>query len=795
MVLSDQQLKYNDCGISAIKSIFNFYNIDIDRDYIAEKIVLDDKGAWLQDIKLFFESHAFNTSFNLLDVNTIRPAIDKVKPLLPCILPVKSNRGLHYVVLCNIEQNKFIVLDPANPGVLKWTVNELVQHAAVNPVMYNWADSRQVLLQMIHAELAVYGVSYSDLPEQQETVIANKLTYFSYLKNNFGFAGESNEKAFLVDLLYNHKIDVLPVAFRTMHLEESKLKINTPVILSVKKKEETVNMPVAVTQKKERLYGKLFKELKEYKKIWYIFLFTALFGATTAQLTIFSNQFLIDNILPSYSTNTILVFAAGFGIFKLFELIINTYKTFISIQLATIFDHHFLTSFVKKLNHFPIRYIQSFSRGDLSERMKDSLTLKTFFLTFFTRVLVDSIVSVFSLIFLLMIDWQVTLIIIAIMFIFVIWFRIITPRIQENENRRFLQKSGLFSSVLENIDGMQVIKLFGLEYYFQQRARPAIDGMVNIQKKVRYINLVNTTVINFIIVAATILIIILLSLKSTSTHSVTTGQIISFLALSGRIFSALINILEENLALQENAIVLKRYFDFKAPVKKDDGDYARLTSVSINEVRFEHIYFEYIPDKPVLKDFSLGIRAGQKIKLEGGNGAGKSTFCKVLAMMYEPSAGNIFINNERIVLYNRSLLRKKILLISNDDALFNDTLGFNIFFDKEIDVAKALELARLVGFHEFIAEKDEGLDFIITEQGKNLSTGQRKKILLMRALVSDAELIIVDEVFAGIDVASKTKIEQYINGVTDKAFIIISHEPVNEIIFHRILTLEDGHVL
>lgn len=54
MVLSDQQLKYNDCGISAIKSIFNFYNIDIDRDYIAEKIVLDDKGAWLQDINLFF---------------------------------------------------------------------------------------------------------------------------------------------------------------------------------------------------------------------------------------------------------------------------------------------------------------------------------------------------------------------------------------------------------------------------------------------------------------------------------------------------------------------------------------------------------------------------------------------------------------------------------------------------------------------------------------------------------------------------------------------------------------------
>lgn len=797
MVLSDQQLKHNDCGISVVKSIFNFYNINIDRDYIADEIPLDDKGAWLLDIKKFFDAHGFIAEFSFLDLNALRSGFDKSSSLLPCILPVKNKYGLHYVVAYGIENEKLQILDPANPGKYKWTYSELVQRSSMTPVMYDWVNNSHVFLQMIKAELSAYNLSYEDLPVQQETVIANKLTYFSYLKENFGFASAEKEKEFLIDLLYNLRIDVLPNEFRNIHLEENKLKINTPVVLSVKQKDTSVKalIPLENNKNKEGVYTKLFKELGQYKKLWYIFIFTALFGALVSQLTIFSNQILIDNVLPSFSTNIIIVFAIGFGVFKIFELLVSVYKSFISIQLATIFDTHFLTSFLQKLNHFPIRYIQSFTRGDLNERMKDSLTLKTFFLTFFTRVLIDSIISVFSLIFLFMIDWQVTLIIIAIMGLFITWFKIITPKIQENENRRFMQKSALFSTVLENIDGLQVIKLFRMEYFFQQRAQPAINGMINVQKKVRYINLLNTAFINFVIIIATILIIIFLSMKAVTEQSVTTGQIISFIALSGRIFNSLINILEENLDLQENAIVLKRYFDFKAPEQVATNNYNQLQPQKINSIKFENICFEYTPQKPVLKNFSLLITSAQKIKLEGSNGAGKSTFCKILAMMYAPTSGNIFINDERAVLYNQSMLRKKILLISNDDVLFNDSLAFNLCFDKELDIDKTLQLARHIGFHEFITQKDEGFDFVITEQGRNLSTGQRKKILLLRALLSDAELIIIDEVLAGIDVESKAKIEQYINNVKDRSFIIISHEPVNDIVFDRVLKMDNGSVL
>ena len=96
--------------------------------------------------------------------------------------------------------------------------------------------------------------------------------------------------------------------------------------------------------------------------------------------------------------------------------------------------------------------------------------------------------------------------------------------------------------------------------------------------------------------------------------------------------------------------------------------------------------------------------------------------------------------------------------------------------------------------YEFISEKAEGLDFIVNEQGKNLSTGQRKKVLMMRALLSGADLLILDETLSGIDQESKERIENYLNGLTDRSFIIISHEPLSHLKFSKTLKMNNGSI-
>ena len=99
-----------------------------------------------------------------------------------------------------------------------------------------------------------------------------------------------------------------------------------------------------------------------------------------------------------------------------------------------------------------------------------------------------------------------------------------------------------------------------------------------------------------------------------------------------------------------------------------------------------------------------------------------------------------------------------------------------------------------IDFYEFIASKDEGLEYIINENGKNLSTGQRKKILLLRAFFSNAEMIILDEVLSGMDNESRIKVEQWIDEITNISFIIISHEPITNINFDQKYKISNGEL-
>lgn len=795
----EQQLKHNDCGITAVKILYNLYRIPVSRSFIEENICLTESGSSLQDIKDFFDGQQFHTEFNLLDLNTLKSNPEKLQSYLPCVIPIRSRQGQHYVVIKAVRKKSVQVLDPGTGCDYNWRWTELMNKAFKGTANYDLVSSSKLLKQIIRDELAVYGIEAGRVEGQDEAEIVNKLTYFSYFKDNFGLANSEVEKRFLEDLLFQQQISLLPKQFRTLKAARDKLRISAPVVLTVKRGKALTgaNPGHEVPLKKASGFRRLVGEMKAYHKLWGLYIGAAVVAALAAQVTVFTNQLLIDRILPGYNLHLLVLFAVGFSLFRLFDLSLSIYKNYVSVRLATVFDHYFLTSFVEKLNAFSIRYVHTFSKGDLVERVKDSLKLKTFFLNFFTRILIDGFVALYSLAVLFLLNWKVALIVVAILALFIVWFKIITPYIRENEQRRFVEKSGLFSSLFENIDGLQVIKSFRLEARFMQRLAPKINSILNIQKRVRYVSLANSAVINLIMIAATVAIIVLLSRSAILYRSISIGQIITFLALSRQVFSAISGLLEENLDLQENEIILDRYFSFRQPDVRTpavQSIHVPIKDFILERLEFRNVAFHYVPQRPVFTRLNMVIHRGDKIRLEGNNGSGKSTFCKVLSLLYAPDDGDIFINREKLQFYRSSELRKKILLVSNEDLLFNDTLGYNITFDYNSDAGKILSLAKEIGFHDFIAEKGEGLDYIVTEGGKNLSTGQRKKILLLRAFLSEAELIILDETLSGIDVDSKEKIEDYINGITDRSFIIISHEPVDGIAFTKSLKLQNGRL-
>ena len=790
---TDPQLKSNDCGISAIKTIFNIFGKDIDRKYIENQIPLEEKGSRLSDLKTFLDTHGFNSQYKLLDINYIQGNKQSLKELFPFILPVENKDGLHYVVVNELKADKLKIYDPSKGSQYFLSLQELKKKSHYTKSSWDFAQTEEKIVAICSQDLEQYHIKIDEILEQTDSsTLFNKLTYFTYLKQNFGFKNQTAEKDFLLDLLKNQDISSIPKSFKTLKYNNDKIKIKAPLILTINQKKESSKQDIPKSEN-TNLYWQLFKQLGSFKQLWYIYIFAALLSASTAQLAVFTNQLLIDDILPSYNLGTLLLFAIGLGIYKLFDLGTSIYKTFVGIHLGNVLDKYFLNNFDQRVNSFSLPYIHSYKKGDLIERISDAMKLKTFFLRFFTSVLIDTFVSIYSLAILFYINWKITFVVVGVMILFYAWFRFITPLLKQNERLRYIRKADFLSKMIEKIEGIQVIKSFRTEYNHSNKIFNSINEYLKIQLRNGYIDLINKAVVAFIIIISSIVILYYLTNDAITNQVITLGQIVTFIALSGKIFSSLKSILDENLTLQENEVILKRFMDFDEEIKHNPEN--GIKDFSIEKLQIENLSFGYLPNDDILKNINFEISKSDIVKIEGQNGSGKSTLSKILTALYEPNHGTIIINSNDRKFYNIESIKDKILLVTNEDILFNDTIQENICLGKEISTSKILQLAKQIDFYDFITSKDETLDFIINENGKNLSTGQRKKILLMRALLSKAELIILDEVLSGMDIESRNKVESLINTTKEKTFIIISHEPITNIQFAKKYKITNGELL
>jgi subfamily B ATP-binding cassette protein HlyB/CyaB len=793
MSKTDSQLKSNDCGISAIKTVFTIFEKNISRKYIESHVAIEQKGSRISDIKDFFDQHGFQSTYQLLDFDVSSKNEAAIDNYFPFIIPFKRKNNLHYLVADGRKGNQIRVHDPSKGEAYYLPYQELKNNAQYTKTDWSYVQTDDQVQAVCAQIINEYALDLQTaITENGSTQLFNKLSYFSYLRDTFGFKNDEAEKSFLIDLLKNQDIAQIPTGFKTLQLEKGKIKNTAPVVLCVQLNPTQSNAINYPEEEKSSLYWDLFKKLGSYKKLWYIYIFAALFSAITAQIAVFTNQILIDNVLPTYNLSTLVLFSIGLGIYKLFDLFTTLYKNFVSIHLGNALDRFFLFSFDEKINSSSLSYIHTYKKGDLMERVSDSMKLKSFFMKFFTGILVDVIVAVYSLFILFLIDKSLTFIVLIVMVLFILWFKFITPYLKQNERMRYIRKADFVSKMMEKVEGIQVIKSFKIERFYSNKIYASINDYLKIQLRNGYVDLINKFVVALIVICSSMLIIIFLTMSAIETQSISLGQIVTFIALSSKIFSSLKGILDDNMTLQENEVILKRYLDFdeKAGQVAQGG----MTDFSLETIEFKKINYGYMPHELILKGIDLTISKGDKIKIEGQNGSGKSTFSKILTTLYHPTAGHVLINGRDKKFYNEETVKDKILLVTNEDILFNDSLYNNIALGKEISIERILDLAEQINLYAFIAGKDEGLEFIINENGKNLSTGQRKKILLLRALFADAELIILDEVLSGMDNESRDKVEALINTDQSKTYIIISHEPIHHIQFNSTYKISNGEL-
>jgi len=191
--------------------------------------------------------------------------------------------------------------------------------------------------------------------------------------------------------------------------------LKSPIALSIQNGKV---IPAIETSGDQNIYWRLFNSIKGIRSLWYMFVTSTVMAGMITYLAVFINQILIDHILPSYQLDILFLFAIGVGIFYIFDLVFSTFKKYISIHLGNALDRYFLTVFDRKLNQYSIQFLHSFRRGDLTERLKDSTKIKSFFISFFTKIFVNVLIAIFSISILLAINWQLSIFVFVVLIIF-----------------------------------------------------------------------------------------------------------------------------------------------------------------------------------------------------------------------------------------------------------------------------------------------------------------------------------------------------------------------------------------
>ena len=268
----------------------------------------------------------------------------------------------------------------------------------------------------------------------------------------------------------------------------------------------------------------------------------------------------------------------------------------------------------------------------------------------------------------------------------------------------------------------------------------------------------------------------------------TPGDIQSFIQYVRNFTQPVQQLANVSNTMQSMAAATERVFEFLAAPEEEEAANAQVPAVRDGHVQFEHVKFGYDPAKPIIHDFSLTTEPGQTVAIVGPTGAGKTTLIKLLQRFYDVDAGKLLVDGVDVRDWDRTELRSEFAMVLQDTWLFNGTIRDNIRYGRpEATDAEVEAAAKAARCDHFIRTLAGGYDFVINEEGTNLSQGQRQLITIARAVLADRPALILDEATSNVD----TRTEELIQHAMDE----LMRGRTSFVIAHRLSTIRNADVI
>jgi len=358
--------------------------------------------------------------------------------------------------------------------------------------------------------------------------------------------------------------------------------------------------------------------------------------------------------------------------------------------------------------------------------------------------------------------------------------------------------ANLSAFLSEMIKGSRMIKIYQQEKFEFNRSEKILDQLMGKQNKIGLV-LIRATPIMEIVTGFIIAGFIYYTGKMIASGEIQINNFFSFLTAMMLAYQPIRSLATMNISFYHGAAAGKRIFgviDTETNIK----EVRDLPDLKINKatIEFKDVSFSYPKtDSAAIKNINFLIEHGNTVALVGHSGAGKSTIINLIPRFYDPSKGQIIIDNKNISKVTLSSLRKTISLVSQDIILFDDTVRANIAYANlgasEDEIKKACDFAAAT---DFIEKLPNSYDTLIGENGIKLSGGQKQRISIARAILKDSPIILLDEATSSLDADSEEKVQNAIMNLTkNKTTLVIAHRLSTIIRANKIIVIHEGSVI
>lgn len=450
---------------------------------------------------------------------------------------------------------------------------------------------------------------------------------------------------------------------------------------------------------------------------------------------------------------------------------------------------------------FNVNSFLNFGKGNIISRLISDIQLvsSTFSVVVFSLVFQITQIIIIAII-LIKINFNLAIALYLFIPIYVVLIRVFNPMIIEFTKKERLKFDKISTALHEAFNGVKEIKSLGISNNIASLFNDHLRNHFNISRKRMIITYLASNILSLISGLPYIIILFFGSLLVFE-KDLTIGELLAYLQYTAMIFNPIKQLVELNFNFQKTIPSIERLSELKDEKYFDkynssESNLNYVVNIQNPKIEFRNVTFSYDLKLPLLQDISFEIEKNQPVALVGRSGVGKSTILQLLLRWIEPINGEILLDNKNINRFSEKTLKKEISVVLQESFWFNTSIKKNFEIIKsDITDNEIFELLEKVNALEFVSSKEKSLDFLIGENGSNLSLGEKQRLSIARALIYDPKILIFDEITSSVDGVSEKHIIDLIENLRkDKLILFISHRASSINYFQKVIFLKNGKI-